>query len=113
MEAVPGFGAWLRRRRKALYFTREVLAAQVGCSVVTIRKLEGDEQRPSRQLAERLAVQLDIPAEERATFVRFARQGLDAVPPELPMPAAACLPPTPPAPSSRREQQWCFCQCRS
>jgi len=49
--------------------------------VVSIRKIEADEQRPSRQLAELLAAQLQIPTEEQATFVQFARLGLDEAPP--------------------------------
>src|SRR5262245_48306363 len=95
----PSFGHWLKRRRKALDLTQDALARQVGCSVVSIRKFEGDEQRPSRQLAELLAAQLQIPADERATFVQFARVGLDGAPPEMPLPVEAQLPkPSPPQP---------------
>ena len=53
MREVPSFGAWLKRRRKALDLTQEALARLVGCAVVSIRKIEADEQRPSRQTAER------------------------------------------------------------
>ena len=81
MGDIPSFGAWLKRRRKVLDLTQDALARCVGCSVVSIRKFEGDTQRPSRQLAELLAAQLQIPPEERATFIQFARVGLDAVPP--------------------------------
>ncbi|HJZ47922.1 MAG TPA: helix-turn-helix domain-containing protein [Roseiflexaceae bacterium] len=103
MSDMPTFGVWLKRRRKALDLTQDALARLVGCSVVSIRKVEGDEQRPSRQLAELLAEHLAIPPDERTTFVQFARQGLDVAPPELPLPAGARLPtsplvpPTPPA----------------
>src|SRR5262245_52819319 len=86
------FGAWLKRRRKALDLTQADLARLVGCAVVSIRKIEADEQRPSRQTAERLAQHLQIPPEEQATFVQFARLGLDDVPPALSIPAAAQLP---------------------
>src|SRR5262245_18127757 len=55
MERTTSFGYWLRRRRKALDLTQDELARQVGCAVGTIKKLEGDERRPSKQLAERLA----------------------------------------------------------
>jgi transcriptional regulator with XRE-family HTH domain len=99
MSDVPSFGAWLKRRRKALDLTQDALAQLVGCSVVSIRKFDGDEQRPSRQIAEHLAEQLSIPPEECATFIRFARLGLDAAPPALPIPAAAQIPtPTPVSP---------------
>src|SRR5262245_65938998 len=92
MSDVPTFGAWLKRRRKALDLTQAALAQRVGCSLGSIRKYEGDEQRPSRQLAELLATQLQIPPEERAAFIQFARLGLDEAPPALPTPTAAQLP---------------------
>src|SRR6185295_10366947 len=92
----PSFGAWLKRRRKALDLTQEALARLVGCAVVSIRKIEADEQRPSRQIALRLAQHLQIAPHEQATFVQFARLGLDDVPPALPIPAAAQLPSRPP-----------------
>lgn len=69
MEESPSFGTWLKRRRKALDLTQADLAQRVSCSVVSIRKFESDTQRPSRQLAELLAAQLQIPPEERASFV--------------------------------------------
>jgi transcriptional regulator with XRE-family HTH domain len=40
MEGNTSFGYWVRRRRKALDLTQEELARQVGCSPVTIRKIE-------------------------------------------------------------------------
>jgi len=46
-----------------------------GCSVVSIRKFEGDEQRRSRQLSELLAQHLAIPPQERATFIRIRAAG--------------------------------------
>jgi transcriptional regulator with XRE-family HTH domain len=98
MGEVPSFGAWLKRRRKALDLTQEGLARLVGCAVVSIRKIEADEQRPSRQTAERLAQHLQLAPHEQATFVQFARLGLDDVPPALPILAAAHLPEAPPPP---------------
>jgi predicted ATPase/transcriptional regulator with XRE-family HTH domain len=67
------FGEWLRQRRIQLKLTHKELADRVGCSVVTIRKVEYDERRPSAQIAELLANSLNIPPEERPTFVRVAR----------------------------------------
>jgi transcriptional regulator with XRE-family HTH domain len=92
VDDIPSFGAWLRRRRKALDLTQEALAQLVGCSVVSIRKFEGDEQRPSRPMAERLAAQLQIPIDQQPAFIQYARLGLDAAPPDLPLPTAAQLP---------------------
>ena len=86
------FGQWLRRRRRALDLTRDELAARVGCSVSALRKFEADELRPSRQTAERLAQYLRLTPEEQATFVRFARVGLDEAPPAPAIPTAAPLP---------------------
>lgn len=67
------FGYWLRRRRKALDLTQEALARRVSCSGFTIRKIEADERRPSRPLAERLAASLAVPEEERGDFLAAAR----------------------------------------
>jgi transcriptional regulator with XRE-family HTH domain len=67
------FGRWLRRRRKALDLTQDALAEQVGCSVATIRKIETDERRPSRQIAELLADVLAIASGERTLFLQVAR----------------------------------------
>jgi transcriptional regulator with XRE-family HTH domain len=73
MTAEISFGPWLRQRRKALDLTREQLAERVGCAVVTITKIEAGERRPSHQIAELLAKHLNIPTNQRPTFVRFAR----------------------------------------
>jgi predicted ATPase/transcriptional regulator with XRE-family HTH domain len=84
MSGDVSFGRWLSARRHLLDLTQEALARQVGCAVVTIRKLEADERRPSRQLAERLAVCLALPSEEWAAFVRLAR--FDPLAPGVPVP---------------------------
>lgn len=87
------FGTWIRRRRKALDLTQEELGQRVGCSTSAIFKIESDERRPSRQLAELLANCLEIPEDQRALFLKVARQekatdSLATVPP----PAAAIEP---------------------
>jgi len=80
------FGTWIKRRRKALDLTQQELAQQVGCSPSLIFKIESDERRPSRQMAELLAEKLDVPADQRALFLKTARQeksadALDSIPP--------------------------------
>ena len=80
------FGNWVRKRRKALDLTQQELAKQVGCSVSLVFKIESDERRPSRQVAELLAEKLDIPADQRTLFLKIARQekgtsSLDSIPP--------------------------------
>ena len=91
MELPPSFGSWVRLRRRALDLTQDALAHAVGCSVVTIRKLEAEERRPSRQIAERLADCLQIAASQRAAFIGLARAESvsdapqpSALPPEVP-----------------------------
>src|SRR5262245_2555112 len=76
MEESASFGAWIRRRRKALDLTQEALAQQIGCAPGTIRKIETDQRRPSRQLAELLADHLAIAPAERVAFLKAARAEL-------------------------------------
>ena len=97
------FGYWLRRRRKALDLTQEALAQRVSVSVFSIRKIESDERRPSRRLAERLAGMLAVPEGERAAFLeasralrsleRLAVDGLPAPHGAATAPPAAAVPP--------------------
>jgi predicted ATPase/transcriptional regulator with XRE-family HTH domain len=67
------FGEWLREQRNARKITREEFANRVGCSVAMLRKIEDGERRPSTQIAELIANCLDIPLEERGTFLKVAR----------------------------------------
>lgn len=83
------FGQWLRQRRRQLDLTQEELAQWVACSVVTIRKIETDERRPSKHLATLLAQQLGIAAADQPAFITFARAPEMAVPfllPDTPAP---------------------------
>jgi class 3 adenylate cyclase len=76
MDESASFGAWLQRRRKALDLTQAELAQRVGCALGTIRHIEQDERRPSKQLAALLADALSIPAAQRAVFLLAARAEL-------------------------------------
>src|SRR5450432_597385 len=67
------FGQWLRQRRKTMDTTCEDLAGRIGCAASTLYKIEADTRRPSRQIAELLAQHLNIPPDEHAAFIRFAR----------------------------------------
>ena len=73
MESLDSFGEWLRERRTVLRLTRVELAECVSCSVSALRKIEADERRPSRQLAELLANCLLIAPEKRPLFIDVAR----------------------------------------
>jgi predicted ATPase/transcriptional regulator with XRE-family HTH domain len=68
------FGNWVRRRRKSLDLTQQELAERVGCSTSLIFKIESDERRPSRQIAELLLEHLEIPPDQRNLFLKVARQ---------------------------------------
>lgn len=73
MDDVGMFGSWVRQRRKALDLTQHALADRIGCSVATLKKIEADQRRPSRQLAERLVASLQIGSSEQAAFLARAR----------------------------------------
>ncbi len=85
MDATDSFGYWVRRQRKALDLTQAELARRVGCAAVTLRKIEADERRPSRPMAERLANCLGLPPADSARFVAIAVGDQAAV--ALPLPS--------------------------
>src|SRR5260221_9883079 len=93
--AQRSFGDWLRQRRRELDLTQSELARQVGCSTVTLRKLEAEERRPSKQIAERLADVLNVPQDARADFLRFARGDPFAAPDATTTPEQPAPPPPP------------------
>ncbi len=67
-------GNWIKQRRKALDLTQKDLAELVGCSTSLIYKIEADQRRPSRQIAELIAERLAVPPEQRGLFLNIARQ---------------------------------------
>jgi predicted ATPase/transcriptional regulator with XRE-family HTH domain/uncharacterized protein HemY len=90
------FGNWIKRRRKALDLTQQQLAQHVGCSTSLILKIESDDRRPSRQIAELLAQHLEIPPDQRDLFLKVARyekttEGLKSLTP-LSTPEPALVP---------------------
>lgn len=94
MEPNAAFGVWVKHRRRTLALTQAELAQRVAYSIVTIRRVESGDLRPSRALAGRLADALDIPPAERDVFIQFARGTAHAgepqvSPPALPLPAEA------------------------
>ena len=80
--AEVSFGEWLKRRRKVEGLTQEQLAEKVSCSTITLRKIEGEERRPSAQIVERLAEVFNIPSNEQTAFLRFARGDWRSAPAE-------------------------------
>ncbi len=96
MEGEVTFGAWLKARRRGLSLTQAQLGQQIGYASETVRKVESDELRPSRQMAERLAEALNIAPDEQERFIRFARDEKTADLAPLPMPTLVVqLPPVP------------------
>ena len=83
MDGDASFGHWLTLRRKALRLSCAELARRVGCATVTLRKIEADERRPSRQIAAKLAEQLAVAAHDHETFISAARgeRCVDRLPP--------------------------------
>ena len=98
MVTTSSFGYWIRRQRKTLDLTQQALADQVGCSLAAIKKIEGDERRPSRQIAERMADVLGVAASQREIFMEVARgvrsvdQLLLAHEPAIPTPSETLKP---------------------
>src|SRR4051794_2523675 len=95
MDDILSLGLWIKRRRKALDLTQDALARQVGCALGTLKKIETDERRPSKQLAERFADCLQIADTERAAFLKAARTELSVdrlPPPAQHVPRAAFVP---------------------
>ncbi len=108
MVETASFGYWVRRQRKALDLTQADLARQVGCALVTIQKIEADERRPSRQLADLLAAALAIPERDRGNFVEAARgrQLTTALPvADRPLSAGPAKLPAPPNPFIGRQRE--------
>jgi predicted ATPase/transcriptional regulator with XRE-family HTH domain len=73
MYEAASFGQWLKQQRKHFDLTQEELAERVGCSYITIRKIESAERRPSRQVAYLLADLFNVPPGELDAFIAFAR----------------------------------------
>ena len=63
------FGRWLKQTRQQRGIGPRQFAELIGCSTITLLKIEAGERRPSRQIAELMAEQLNIPADEMEAFV--------------------------------------------
>ncbi|MBI4672583.1 MAG: helix-turn-helix transcriptional regulator [Chloroflexi bacterium] len=66
--------------------SRAELAKRVGCASATLSSIEHGKRRPSRQIAELLAVALEIPLVERENFVARARGNTSRVVQAKPLP---------------------------
>jgi len=73
MTAPLTFGRWLKRLRAEQDLTQEMLSELAGCATPTLRSFEIGKRRPSRDMAERIADVLKVPADQRGEFLRLAR----------------------------------------
>jgi len=73
MGVPASFGRRLKELRQARDLTQDELARRVGCALITIKKIEAGERRPSRQIAERMLRILAIPPDEHSAFMHLAR----------------------------------------
>ncbi|MBK7456100.1 MAG: tetratricopeptide repeat protein [Anaerolineales bacterium] len=67
------FGKWLRQKRRILDLTQEAFADQAGCARITLRRIESDALKPSKELALLLLEKAGIPQHEREAWLPFAR----------------------------------------
>ena len=94
MNANASFGQWLKHRRKSLDWTQAELARRIGCTLSLLQKIESGERRPSRQIAELLAVAFDVAPDKRSAFVDFARSARPCFAPQasnLPLPSTPLI----------------------
>jgi predicted ATPase/transcriptional regulator with XRE-family HTH domain len=98
MNGAVSFGQWVKERRLALDLTQVELGALVGCTRITIAKIEAGERRPSRQIVARLAEALQLAPDDRPRLIAWAR---DQAARPLPAPPGSLRPsPTAPLASS-------------
>ena len=98
MQDGRSFGQWLKQRRRTLDLTQEALGERVGCAAETIRKLEAG-RRPSRDIADRLLIALEVGPADQALVRHWARGTGD--PPQGAGLAGQPLPPHAQLPASR------------
>lgn len=63
------FGKWLRGQRRALDLTQEAFADQFGCARITLRRIESDVLKPSKELTLILLEKVGISQHELETFL--------------------------------------------
>ena len=67
------FGKWLRQQRRTMDLTQEAFADQVGCARITLRRIESDALKPSKELALILLEKVGIPKSEHVDWLPFTR----------------------------------------
>jgi predicted ATPase/DNA-binding XRE family transcriptional regulator len=73
MQEEISFGTWLRKQRRALDLSQRALADHVGCAEVTLRRIETDRLKPSKELANSILEKIGMPEADRPQWISFAR----------------------------------------
>lgn len=76
MQQEISFGNWLRKQRRALDLSRQAFANQVGCAEVTLRRIETETLKPSKELAGVLLEKPGIPESECLPWISFGLSNL-------------------------------------
>ncbi len=71
---LDSFGHWLKQQRRACALTQTELAQRVYCAEITIRKIEANQLRPSKQLTRSLLEKLDAPRDKQDALMQLARR---------------------------------------
>ena len=79
MNGLDSFGTWVKMNRRALGLTQEEFARMVFCASITLRKIESNQLRPSRDLAYSIVDKVGAPLEERDLLVRWARERQESI----------------------------------
>lgn len=74
MHTELSYGARLKMRRRECDLTQAELATLVYCAVITIRKIEADQLRPSRELAGHISRVLSEYGARQSEWVQLARR---------------------------------------
>ncbi|NJM40106.1 MAG: helix-turn-helix transcriptional regulator [Anaerolineae bacterium] len=71
IDGALSFGEWLRRKRGAFGLTQAELAQQLNCALITLRKIEAEERRPSPEMVQRMALDCISKTTPRQMCVRW------------------------------------------
>lgn len=68
------FGRWLKEMRRAQGWSQTELARRVCCAPITLRKIEADQLRPSKDLARIILEHFEIAPHEQNELMQKARE---------------------------------------
>jgi len=68
------FGQWVKEMRRAHGWSRIELARLVCCAPITLRKIEADQLRPSKDLARIILERFEVASTEEDELMQKARE---------------------------------------